>query len=125
MTARHPAYSYEFILQDGNDVVVVDDANGRVKGGRLLKLPANELINVKVFFKALLNSYLSSLPASLNQSIKREIARLEYLGERVEVTDNKIIIHNRIVPKFIAEILVERIKKADTDNKYEITIKPA
>lgn len=61
----------------------------------------------------------------MNTSIEREIKRLEKLGERVEVKDNEIVIYNEIVPDYIAEAFVARIKKADTENKYRVTIKPA
>ncbi len=54
----------------------------------------------------------------MNASIEREIRRLEKLGERVEIKDNEIVIHNAIVPDYIAEMFVKRIKKVDTKNKY-------
>ena len=61
----------------------------------------------------------------MNSAIEREIKRLEKLGEKVEVKDNEIVIHNGLVPDYIAEAFVARIKKADTENKYKVTIKPA
>ena len=61
----------------------------------------------------------------MNAGIKREIRRLEELGETVEVNDNEIVIANKIVPKSIAKAFVSRIQKADTENKYQVTIKPA
>ena len=59
----------------------------------------------------------------MNVSIEREIKRLERLGERVEVNDNEIVIHNEIVPSYVVNALVERIKKADTDDRYKVTVK--
>lgn len=61
----------------------------------------------------------------MNPSIQREITRIERLGERVEIRDNEIIIHNQIVPDYIAEAFVARIKKADAENKYRVIIKSA
>jgi hypothetical protein len=61
----------------------------------------------------------------MNSAIEREIRRLERLGEKVEVVNDEIVIHNEIVPDYIAEAFVERIRKADIDSKYKVTIKPA
>lgn len=61
----------------------------------------------------------------MNVSIEREIKCLKRLGARVEVKDDEIVIYNEIVPDYIAETFVKRIKQADTKNKYRVTIRPA
>lgn len=61
----------------------------------------------------------------MNAGIEREIKRLEKLGVSVEVKDNEIVIVNTIIPTNIAEAFVSRIKKADTENKYRVTVGPA
>ena len=59
----------------------------------------------------------------MNPGIQREIELLKRLGEQVEVKDNEIIIHNKIVPSYIVKAFIIRIKQADTDSKYTISIK--
>ena len=59
----------------------------------------------------------------MNADIKIWIRVLERLGEKVEIMNDEIIIHNNLVPRYVIETIVERIKKADTENKYRVTIK--
>lgn len=61
----------------------------------------------------------------MNALIKILIRSLERLGEEVEVVNNEIIIHNKLVPYYVVETIAGKIKKADTENKYIVTIKPA
>jgi len=58
-----PNYTYRFERQDGSEVLVVDDNNGRAGSGQGLKMfPADELVNVAVFTEALLKANESPLP---------------------------------------------------------------
>lgn len=59
----NPDYTYEFVRQEENEVLVVDDRNEELNGRRNLKMfPANELVNVVVFREALLKSRETPLP---------------------------------------------------------------
>ena len=58
-------YKYEFIRQEGSEVLVVDNNNNRVPSGKteLKTFPANELVNVQVYLDIFLKSYESPLPS--------------------------------------------------------------
>lgn len=61
-----PNYTYEFIRQEGNEALVMDDNNEQSDGKKELRMfPANELVNVAVFQEALLTllkSHETALP---------------------------------------------------------------
>ena len=61
----NPDYKYEFIRQEGSEVLVVDNNNNRVPSGKaeLKTFPASELVNVQVYLDILLKSHESLLPS--------------------------------------------------------------
>lgn len=59
---NNPAYTYVFVRQEGDVVLVVDDENGRRCAERLRHFPANELVNVAIFQEELMKSGEVPLP---------------------------------------------------------------
>ncbi len=58
----NPDYTYRFLRQEGSEVFVVDDKNGKPNSSEKLKtFLAKELVNVKVFRQALLDSVTTTL----------------------------------------------------------------
>jgi hypothetical protein len=53
-----PSYTFEFVREEGDQVILVDDNNEEAKDGgkKLTIFPANDLVNVVVFRMALLDS---------------------------------------------------------------------
>lgn len=53
----NPDYTYEFVRQEGSEVVVVDDNNDQPNSkARVKTFPADELVNVTVFQETLLDN---------------------------------------------------------------------
>lgn len=61
----------------------------------------------------------------MNAGIRMWIECLRRLGEKVEIVNNEIVIHNHLVPHYVVETLVEKIERADTKHKYKVTVKSA
>jgi len=59
----------------------------------------------------------------MTRSIRREIERLEKLGERVVVGKTTITLYNELVSTEIIQAFAQRMRKADSAHRYSIVIR--